>query len=392
MSELFWFILLFFFVIVMGFFFGWCEGKCCQCWCMDLLFQEYVVGFNFFFNEELDKVVQVLFNSLEVNDQILEMYFSMVCLFCKCGEFDCVILIYFYFFEQGELFCVIQEQIQLELVEDYFVGGLFDWVEEVLLEMFDQECEKCEQVICQFIYLYEQECDWINVIFMGEYLVKLQFKIVLVLVYYCCEEVEVQIVCGEFNLVCCMLCCVFGFDKNCVCVSVLQGCLEMCEEDWNVVIDVFCCIWKQDLDFFDEVFSELCQCFQVLEKEEDFICMFVDYSVEIFSIVRVLLLFEQLCECYGDCEVGQFIVDYMQVNFIVFGLYCLIDMNLQGLVEGEVCEYLGLFKVFIEWLISGKIVYQCCCCGFQILLLQWCCFSCCCWGIIKFCFEGEIKL
>ena len=58
-----------------------------------------------------------------------------------------------------------------------------------------------------------------------------------------------------------------GFDKNCVRASVLQGRLEMREEDWNAAIDAFRRIWKQDPDFFDEVLSELRQCYQALEKE-----------------------------------------------------------------------------------------------------------------------------
>jgi lipopolysaccharide biosynthesis regulator YciM len=212
-----------------------------------------------------------------------------------------------------------------------------------------------------------------------------------VLAHYCCEEAEAQIARSELNPARRMLRRALGFDKNCVRASVLQGRLEMREEDWNAAIDAFRRIWKQDPDFFDEVLSELRQCYQALEKEEDFIRMLADYSAETPSTARVLLLSEQLRERYGDREAGQFIADYMQANPTVLGLHRLIDMNLQGSAEGEAREHLGLLKALTERLTSGKTIYQCRRCGFQTPLLQWRCPSCRRWGTIKPRSEGEIK-
>ncbi len=257
--------------------------------------------------------------------------------------------------------------------------------------MLDQECEKREQVIRQLTYLYEQERDWTNAISMGEHLVKSQPKIAPVLAHYCCEEAEAQIARSELNPARRMLRRALGFDKNCVRASVLQGRLEMREEDWNAAIDAFRRIWKQDPDFFDEVLSELRQCYQALEKEEDFIRMLADYSAETPSTARVLLLSEQLRERYGDREAGQFIADYMQANPTVLGLHRLIDMNPPGSAEGEAREHLGLLKALTERLTSGKTIYQCRRCGFQTPLLQWRCPSCRRWGTIKPRSEGEIK-
>ena len=69
MSEPLWLIPLFFFAIATGFFLGRREGKRRQRRRMDSLSQEYVAGLNFLLNEEPDKAVQALLNSLEVNDQ-----------------------------------------------------------------------------------------------------------------------------------------------------------------------------------------------------------------------------------------------------------------------------------------------------------------------------------
>ncbi len=314
MSEPLWLIPLFFFAIATGFYLGRREGKRRQRRRMESLSQEYVAGLNFLLNEEPDKAVEALLNSLEVSDQTLETHLSMARLFRKRGEFDRATLIHSHLLEQGELPRPTQEQIQLELAEDYLAGGLFDRAEEVLLEMLDQDCEKREPVVRQLTHLYEQERDWSSAISMGEQLVKSDPKIGPILAHYCCEEADAQIARGELTPARRMLRRALGFDKQCVRASVVQGRLEMRDEQWNDAIDAFKRIWKQDPDFFDEVLDELRQCYQHLEKEEEFIKLLADISAERPSTARVLLLSEQLRERYGDREAADFIADYMKAN------------------------------------------------------------------------------
>ena len=383
MSEPLWLIPLFFFAIATGFYLGRREGKRRQRRRMESLSQEYVAGLNFLLNEEPDKAVEALLNSLEVSDQTLETHLSMARLFRKRGEFDRATLIHSHLLEQGELPRPTQEQIQLELAEDYLAGGLFDRAEEVLLEMLDQDCEKREPVVRQLTHLYEQERDWSSAISMGEQLVKSDPKIGPILAHYCCEEADAQIARGELTPARRMLRRALGFDKQCVRASVVQGRLEMRDEQWNDAIDAFKRIWKQDPDFFDEVLDELRQCYQHLEKEEEFIKLLADISAERPSTARVLLLSEQLRERYGDREAADFIADYMKANPSVRGLHRIIDMNLQGSAQGEAREHLGMLKDPTERLTSDNTVYQCRRCGFQTPLLQWRCPSCRRWGTIK---------
>ncbi|ASK34466.1 lipopolysaccharide assembly protein LapB [Alcanivorax sp. N3-2A] len=391
MSEPLWLIPLFFFAIATGFFLGRREGKRRQRRRMASLSQEYVAGLNFLLNEEPDKAVETLLNSLEVNAQTLETHLSLARLFRKRGEFDRATLIHSHLLEQGELERPVQERIQLELADDYLAGGLFDRAEEVLLEMLDQDCEQREQVLRKLMNLYEQERDWPSAISMGEQLVKGDAKIGPLLAHYCCEEADTQASRNELSPARRMLRRALGFDKDCVRASVLQGRLEMREQEWDAAISAFRRIWKQDQDFFDEVLDELRQCYQHLEQEETFIQMLADYSAETPSTARVLLLAEQLRERYGDREAAEFITDYMKANPSVRGLHRIIDMNLQGSAEGEAREHLGVLKTLTERLSSDKTIYQCRRCGFQTPLLQWRCPSCRRWGTIKPRPEGDSK-
>lgn len=391
MSEPLWLIPLFFFAIATGFLLGRREGKRRQRRRMASLSQEYVAGLNFLLNEEPDKAVEALLNSLEVNTQTLETHLSLARLFRKRGEFDRATLIHSHLLEQGELPRPTQEQIQLELADDYLAGGLFDRAEEVLLEMLDQNCQKREQVLRKLMNLYEQERDWSSAIAMGENLVKSDPKVAGLLAQYCCEEAETQAARNEMSPAHRMLRRALGFDKNCVRASVQQGRMAMRDEDWPAAIQAFRRIWDQDRTFFDEVLDELGQCYKELGKEEEFIQVLADYSAETPSTARVLLLSEQLRQRYGDREAAQFIADYMKANPTVRGLQRIIDINLQVSPEGESRENLGLLRQLTEQLTSDKTVYLCRRCGFQTPLLQWRCPSCRRWGTIKPRSEGELS-
>ena len=391
MSEPLWLIPLFFFAIATGFFLGRREGKRRQRRRMASLSQEYVAGLNFLLNEEPDKAVEALLNSLDVNPQTLETHLGLARLFRKRGEFDRATLIHSHLLEQGELPRAIQEQIQLELADDYLAGGLFDRAEEVLLEMLDQNCEKREQVLGKLMNLYEQERDWPSAISMGEHLARNDAKVAALLAHYCCEEAEGQMARHEVNPARRMLRRALGFDKDCVRASVLQGRLEMREQDWDAAIQAFRRIWAQDKDFFDEILDELGQCYRAQGKEDVFIQVLADYSAETPSTARVLLLSEQLRDRYGDREAASFIADYMKANPSVRGLQRIIDMNLKLSPEGEIRENLGVLRQLTEGLTSDKTIYQCRRCGFQTPLLQWRCPSCRRWGTIKPRSEGEPK-
>ncbi|MCU5783951.1 tetratricopeptide repeat protein [Alcanivorax balearicus MACL04] len=391
MSEPLWLIPLFFFAIAMGFFLGRREGKRRQRRRMASLSQEYVAGLNFLLNEEPDKAVEALLSSLEVSPQTLETHLSMARLFRKRGEFDRATLIHSHLLESGDLPRPTQEQIQLELAEDYFAGGLFDRAEEVLLEMLDQDCEQREQVTRQLMKLYEQERDWPNAIAMGERLIKSDAKIAPILAQYCCEEAEGQVARSELVPARRTLRRALGFDKECVRASVDLGRLEMREQNWEAAIAAFRRIWDQDRDFFDEYLDDLRQCYEQLEQEEDFIRMLADYSAEHPSTARVLVLSGQLKERYGDREAAKFIAEYMQANPSVRGLDRLIDMNLQVADQSEAREQLELLKQLTQRLMSDRTIYQCRRCGFTTPLLQWRCPSCRRWGTIKPRSEGDAK-
>ena len=201
---------------------------------------------------------------------------------------------------------------------DYLAGGLFDRAEEVLLEMLDQECEKREQVIRQLTYLYEQERDWTNAISMGERLVKSTAQdrpgagptaaarkrkrrspaASSARRAACCAAPSASIRIASAPASC-------------------RGAPEMREEDWNAAIEAFRRIWKQDPDFFDEVLTELRQCYQALEKERGLYPHARRLQLPTTRQHRpeVLLLSEQLRGgAAAIARPGRLIADYMQAS------------------------------------------------------------------------------
>lgn len=383
MNESLWLIPLFFVAIGAGFFLGRRESKRRQRRRMASLSKDYVAGINFFLNEEPDKAIEALLKGLDVGDEGLDTHLALGKLFRKRGEFDRAAQLHTHLLEHGEFTRPVQEEIQLELAQDYLASGIFDLAEQVLLEMLDQNCEAKDEVCSQLMGLYEQERDWINAISMGERLVKSRPELAPVLAQYCCEQALNLKADKDINPARRMLRKALSLDNKCVRASFQEGELEMDEQNWDAAIEAFQRIWVQDSDYFDEVLDKLRACYEAQEKSEDFIQMLADYSAEKPSTSRILLLSEALKERYGDKEAADFIGEYMKANPSVRGLNKILDMSLAGIVEGEAREHLDALRQLSEKLVNNKSLYKCRRCGFETPLMQWRCPSCKRWGTIK---------
>lgn len=383
MSESLWLLPLFFVAIAAGFYLGRGESRRRQRRRMATLSQDYVAGINFFLNEEPDKGIEALLKGLDVSQEGLETHLALGKLFRKRGEFDRAAQLHTHLLEHGDFPRPVQEEIQLELAEDYLASGIFDLAEQVLLEMLDQDCQVKEQVCSLLMNLYEQERDWVNAISMGEKLLKARPELAPTLAHYCCEQAENLCRDKEFNPARRMLRRALSFDDQCVRASFAEGELEMAEQHWEAAIQAFRRIWVQDSDYFDEVLEQLRSCYQHQEKDEEFIQMLADYSAEKPSTSRILLLSEALKARYGEKEAADFIAEYMKANPSVRGLNRILDMSLAGTEDGETREHLGVIKQLSEKLLNDKSLYKCRRCGFETPLMQWRCPSCKRWGTIK---------
>lgn len=383
MNESLWLIPFFFVAIGAGFFLGRRESKRRQRRRMASLSKDYVAGINFFLNEEPDKGIEALLKGLDVGEDGLDTHLALGRLFRKRGEFDRAAQLHTHLLEHGEYTRAVQEEIQLELAQDYLASGIFDLAEQVLLEMLDQNCDAKDEVCSQLMGLYEQERDWINAISMGERLVRSRPELASVLAQYCCEQAENLKRDKEISPARRMLRKALSLDEKCVRASFQEGELEMDEQNWDAAIQAFQRIWVQDSDYFDEVLDKLRTCFDAQEKSEDFIQMLADYSAEKPSTSRILLLSEALKERYGDKEAADFIGEYMKANPSVRGLNKILDMSLAGIVEGETREHLDALRQLSEKLVNNKSLYKCRRCGFETPLMQWRCPSCKRWGTIK---------
>lgn len=383
MSEPLWLIPLFFVAIAAGFYLGRRESRRRQRRRMASLSQDYVAGINFFLNEEPDKGIDALLKGMDVSEEGLETHLALGKLFRKRGEFDRAAQLHTHLLEQGDFSRARQEEIQLELAQDYLASGIFDLAEQVLLEMLDQDCQSREEVTFQLMSLYEQERDWNSAIGMGERLLKARPQLTTIVAQYCCEQAENQFRQGNISPARRMLRRALNIDDKCVRASVQEGELEVHEENWNDAIKAYQRIWNQDSDFFDEYLDKLRQCYHALDRDGDFIQMLADNSAEKPSTSRILLLSEALKDRYGDKEAADFIADYMKANPSVRGLNRIIDMSLASSDDDTSREHLGVLKQLSDQLLNNKSLYKCRRCGFETPLMQWCCPSCKRWSTIK---------
>ncbi len=141
MCEALWLNHLVFVDMSAGFFMGRRESKRRQRRRIACLSKDYVAGINFFLNEEPDKGIEALLNSLDVSEEGLETHLALGKLFRKRGEFDRAAQLHTHLLEHGDYGRPVQEAIPLELAPDYLASGIFDLAEHVLLELLDQDSQ-----------------------------------------------------------------------------------------------------------------------------------------------------------------------------------------------------------------------------------------------------------
>lgn len=116
-------------LILVFFGLGWvvvCVDMCQVVYEFSVLLCFYFQGLNFLFNEQFDKVIDLFFEVVKVDLQMVELYFVFGNLFCWCGEIECVICMYQNLIDCVDFDDVVCLYVLDELGQDYLKVGLFD--------------------------------------------------------------------------------------------------------------------------------------------------------------------------------------------------------------------------------------------------------------------------
>jgi lipopolysaccharide biosynthesis regulator YciM len=121
----------------------------------------YVEGLKYLLDEQPDAAIDALVADLEINQDTLEMYFSLGALWRKRGEMERAIRVHQTLLASPSLSPLQRQQVQLELALDYSHSGVLDRGEVLLKELVADAFPSVQQLAGrELVLLYQEEREW----------------------------------------------------------------------------------------------------------------------------------------------------------------------------------------------------------------------------------------
>jgi lipopolysaccharide assembly protein B len=374
--------LLFFLAIVIGYIFGRRDGRRRQMRREENLSRDYIRGLNYLLNEQPDKAIEIFVKSLAVSEHTLETHLALAKVFRRRGELDRATLIHSNLLEHPQLPAAARDDVQLELAQDFLAAGVLDRAEDILQKLLDRGSRHDVLVMRLLLSLFEQEKDWHSAISVAERLLRHDQSVAPVLAHYHCELAERMLQREETGAARRTLRRALQLDSNCVRASLLQGRLEMAEQQWESAMRALRRVRRQDAGVFDEVLDDLELCYQALDRLDQYTQYLTRLCVEAPSTAIVLKLTERLRSQFGDKAASLFIADHVKSHPSVGGLKQIIDIHARD-ADGSAQQPLVMMKQLADQLLQQKTLYQCRDCGLEVQRRHWQCPSCKHWGTFK---------
>jgi lipopolysaccharide assembly protein B len=159
--------------------------------------EEYFQGLNFVLSEEPDRALEVFLRMSEVDDETVELHFTLGNLYRRRGEVDRAIRVHENILERENLTTQHREHAMFALGEDYFRAGLFDRSEHLFERLADESSRK-PAALRYLLRIREQQRDWreaINVHRRFEVLAAPEHPTAIA--HYHCELAEAAIARGD---------------------------------------------------------------------------------------------------------------------------------------------------------------------------------------------------
>ncbi|MGL4861116.1 MAG: lipopolysaccharide assembly protein LapB [Enterobacteriaceae bacterium] len=347
------------------------------------LSREYVTGVNFLLNDQQDKAVDLFLEMLREDSTTFEAHLTLGNLFRSRGEVDRAIRIHQSLIESASLSFEQRLLATQQLGRDYMSAGLLDRAEEMLRQLLEEE-EFAPSALQQLLLLYQSTSEWYKAIEVAEKLIRLGKKeLSEPVAHFYCELALQAIGSDDLDKATGLLKKAQAADGECVRVSIMQGRLLMAKKEYQRAIAAFETVLVQDKDFISEVLLMLRDCYNFLQRSDEW-DQFLRRCVAQEGGAQAILLQADLLEQEQGLEVAQIYVNRQIQRYPTMRLfYRLMEYHLADAEEGRARESLLLLRELVSEQIRSKPRYRCQKCGFTAFSLYWHCPSCRSWATIK---------
>ena len=347
------------------------------------LSREYVDGLNFLLSNQKDKAVDLFLDMLKEDEGTLEAHLTLGNLFRSRGEIDRAIRIHQALLESSSLTFEQRLLAIQQLGRDYMGAGLYDRAEEMFLQLIDEE-DFQQSALQQLIIIYQSTSEWINAINIATKLVKLgneKYKIYIAQFY--CELASLAIANDDLDKAYNLLQKSSAADPNCARTSLMLGRILIVQNRTEEAIESLKQILQQDKAFIGEALPLLNECYNKLNKQEEF-KQFLQLCVDKDTGNVAELMLADIIEKQNGLDSAQY---YMYRELLkhpnLKGFYRLMDYHVADAEQGKAKESLLLLRNMVGEQIKIVPNYRCQKCGFTVNTIYWLCPACRSWSTIK---------
>ncbi|OCG12867.1 lipopolysaccharide assembly protein LapB [Gilliamella apicola] len=347
------------------------------------LSREYVDGLNFLLSNQKDKAVDLFLDMLKEDEGTFEAHLTLGNLFRSRGEIDRAIRIHQALLESSSLTFEQRLLAIQQLGRDYMGAGLYDRAEEMFLQLIDEE-DFQQSALQQLIIIYQSTSEWINAINIATKLVKLgneKYKIYIAQFY--CELASLAIANDDLDKAYNLLQKSSAADPNCARTSLMLGRILIVQNRTEEAIESLKQILQQDKAFIGEALPILNECYNKLDKQDEF-QQFLQLCVDKDTGNVAELMLADLIEKQNGLDSAQ---NYMYRELLkhpnLKGFYRLMDYHVADAEQGKAKESLLLLRNMVGEQIKIVPNYRCQKCGFTVNTIYWLCPACRSWSTIK---------
>ena len=347
------------------------------------LSREYVDGLNFLLSNQKDKAVDLFLDMLKEDEGTLEAHLTLGNLFRSRGEIDRAIRIHQALMESSSLTFEQRLLAIQQLGRDYMGAGLYDRAEEMFLQLIDEE-DFQQNALQQLIIIYQSTSEWINAINAATKLVKLgneKYKIYIAQFY--CELASLAIANDDLDKAYSLLQKSSAADPNCARTSLMLGRILIVQNRTEEAIESLKQILQQDKAFIGEALPLLNECYNKLNKQDEF-KQFLQLCVDKDTGNVAELMLADIIEKQNGLDSAQY---YMYRELLkhpnLKGFYRLMDYHVADAEQGKAKKSLLLLRNMVGEQIKAVPNYRCQKCGFTVNTIYWLCPACRSWSTIK---------
>jgi lipopolysaccharide biosynthesis regulator YciM len=342
----------------------------------------YFRGLNYLLNEQQDKALEIFLQIAEVDKETVETQFALGHLFRRRGEVDRAIRLHQNLVARTGLSEEQKTRAALELGEDYMRAGLLDRAETLFNDLVQMGVH-APKALQQLISIYQSERDWNQAIVHAVQYEQISGEAMgESIAHYYCELADKSIHESNLKQARDQIALAYSSDSQCVRAGMIEGRLDLLENNDAAAIRAFERVARHDVDFLPEVLPQLMECY---ERRNELMRArgFLQEVIEQYAGVTPLLALADLIERDDGIAAAQ---DFLSKQLLqrpsVRGEAALLDKALAN-PAADPNETIRNLKLITDQLLVRSANYRCTNCGFGARSHHWQCPSCKHWGSVK---------